>query len=238
MDNQGWVKLHRKLKDTSFYKRSTVVHLFIHLLFSVNRETKKFYWNRQEVEVLPGQLITGLFSLSKDTGISIQSLRTALDVLKSTNTITIKPTNRFSWITVSKWEDYQGGVTSQLTSKLTNNQQTTNKQLTTNKNIKNQENINTMTSPEIKNVSSIGDILHKRTGISTAWQDKAFRYATSLKIDLKDQSLKGRWLKFFKLSLPAKIEKAYGYLIDYQPFTSLPTAEAKIKYFFWYYSNK
>lgn len=34
-------------------------------------------------------------------------LRTSLEHLKSTNEITIKTTNRFSVITVCKWEEYQ-----------------------------------------------------------------------------------------------------------------------------------
>lgn len=140
MNNQGWVKLHRRLKETSFYKRSVVVHLFIHLLLSANQEKKKFYWNGEEIEVLPGQLITGREELSKQTGISPQSIRTAMMVLKSTSTLTIKSTNRFSLITISKWHEYQGGVTSKSTSNLTNNQPTTNQQLTTNKNNKNDKN--------------------------------------------------------------------------------------------------
>lgn len=67
------------------------------------------------------------------TGISEQSIRTALTKLKSTSEITIQPTNKFSIITICKYEDYQRRESStgqhinqQTNQQLTNNQPTTN----------------------------------------------------------------------------------------------------------------
>jgi hypothetical protein len=113
----GWIKLHRKLKETSFYNKPLVLSLFIHLLLSANHKDKKFLWNGKEITIKKGSLITGLFSLSKNTGISIQSIRTALTNLKSTSTITIKSTNKFSIISICNWEQYQGELTSTSTNK-------------------------------------------------------------------------------------------------------------------------
>jgi DNA replication protein DnaD len=140
----GWIKIHRKIINTSwYYKRSTVVHLFIHLLIKANHKDKKIFWNGKEIIIKRGELLTGLKKLSEETGISIQSIRTALNILKSTNTITIKSTNKFSIIQIVNYNQYQSEeekLTSKSTSTLTNNQQTTNKQLTTNKNNKNDKN--------------------------------------------------------------------------------------------------
>ena len=142
--DNGWIKLHRKIINTSwYYKRSAVVHLFIHLLIKANHQENKFFWNGKEITIKRGEFITGLNKLSEETGISIQSIRTALTILKSTNTITIKSTNKFSIIQIVNYDQYQSEeekLTSKLTSKVTNNQQTTNKQLTTNKNDKNEKN--------------------------------------------------------------------------------------------------
>lgn len=143
-ENQGWVKIHRKLKETSFYTNSKILHLFIHLVLSANHKEKKFYWNGKETIIKKGELITGLNKLSKETGMSIQSIRTALTALKSTSTITIKSTNKFSIIQIVNYAKYQSDEeksTSESTSKLTNNQQTNNKQLTTNNNDNNNNNI-------------------------------------------------------------------------------------------------
>lgn len=106
------------------------------------------------------------------------------------------------------------------------------------------ENINTGRSPEIKN-SSIGSILKekynfptpKSNGISTSWQDKAFRYAEALNLELTDET-KSRWLKVFKQAHTGRksrnLENAYSYLSDYSKKLS---SEEKIKYFFFIYEN-
>jgi len=100
---QGWIKLHRKLKTWRWYKDSIMVHLFIHLLFSANRENGFF----MDIPVKRGQLITGLYSLNEATGISIRSLRTALKRLENTNEIIRKTTNKYSLITLLNYETYQ-----------------------------------------------------------------------------------------------------------------------------------
>lgn len=101
-------------------------------------------------------------------------------------------------------------------------------------------------SPEIKkSLNSIGAVLKDRysfpppksNGITTQWQDKAFRYADKLQIKLSEE-LKGRWLKVFKqASLGRKsknLDQAYSYLVDYPNQLS---SEEKIKYFFYIYEN-
>ena len=114
--------------------------LFIHLLISANQKKNKFYWNGQEIEVEMGQLITGRNELSKQTGITQRSIRTALYILKSTSTIAIKTTNRFSLISILNWNEYQSKPTNQTTSISANNRPATDQLPTTNNNEKNEEN--------------------------------------------------------------------------------------------------
>ena len=67
-----------------------MVALFLHLLLSANHKDN----NWKGIEVKRGQFITGMDSLSKGTGISIQTLRTCLSKLKLTGEVTIKSTNQ------------------------------------------------------------------------------------------------------------------------------------------------
>jgi hypothetical protein len=99
----GWIKVFRSLLDWEWYKKPNMVHLFIHLLLSANHESKKW----QGIEIKRGQLVTGRKSLSKATGISERSIRTCLEMLKTTSELTIKTTNKYSIITICKYEDYQ-----------------------------------------------------------------------------------------------------------------------------------
>ena len=76
------------------------------------------------------------------------------------------------------------------------------------------------------------------SGISTQWQDEAFRHAEYLGIDLKGQEdLKGRWLRFYKNSstnapLRGQIQKSLSFLKDYEPFLRITTAKGRMLYFF------
>ena len=100
---EGWIKLHRKFENWEWFNISEMVHLFIYLLLSANSEDG----NWRGISVKRGQLITGRTSLSENTGISQQTIRTCLNRLKSTNEITIQSTNQYSIITIIKYEDYQ-----------------------------------------------------------------------------------------------------------------------------------
>jgi len=133
---EGFILLHRKLTAWEWYKHDHMARLFIHLLLTANH--KEATW--QGTLVKRGQLITGIHQLSFHTGISQQSLRTCLKRLERGNEISVKSTNKFSLITIVKYEDYQ--TTNKPANKqLTNKQQTTNKQLTTNNNVNNDNNV-------------------------------------------------------------------------------------------------
>ncbi len=141
---EGWIKLHRKFTKWEWFNDSNMVHLFLYLLLQSNHEPNRW----KGIEVDRGQIITGLKSLSKNTGISIQSIRTSLDRLISTGEITRKPTNKYSIITIYKYDDYQliEGDANNQNNKLSNkqltiNQQSTNNQLTPNKNDKKEKNL-------------------------------------------------------------------------------------------------
>ena len=127
----GWVKLHRKTTKWEWYSDHNVTRLFFHLLLKANH--KETNWRGSTVN--PGQLITGRIQLADETGLSEQQIRTALNKLKSTSEITIKPTNKYSLITITSWSEHQ--IKDDVsTSKTTNNQPTSNQQVTTSKNVK------------------------------------------------------------------------------------------------------
>ena len=81
-------------------------------------------------------MVTGLDRLSKDTGLSIQSIRTSIIKLKSTGEITVKSTNKFSIITVCNFNEYQKQDCHDQQANQQASQQTTNKRLTTSKEVK------------------------------------------------------------------------------------------------------
>lgn len=136
MGEQGFIKLHRSLLKWEWYQDQATKDVFLHLLLNANWEDSRYKGH----EVPKGSLVIGRKKIAESLGISEQSVRTALEHLKSTNEITIKSTNRFSIVTITNWEKFQcydSESTNKLTNKLTNNQPTTNQQLTTYKEYKN-----------------------------------------------------------------------------------------------------
>lgn len=79
----------------------------------------------------------------------------------------------------------------------------------------------------------------KQGGITHEWQDRAFRWAKELKIDLEgfeDKTLKDRWLKMFKdseskESIKRALNGLYGALIDHPKFVEMNN-DRKVLYIF------
>ena len=99
----GYIKLHRKITRWEWYDDPETFRVFIHLLLMANYEDKRWHG----ILVRRGQLLTSRKTLAKETHLSEQKIRTALNHLKSTNEITIQSTNKWSLITVEKYSDYQ-----------------------------------------------------------------------------------------------------------------------------------
>lgn len=103
----GFITLHRKIKENPIFRNSHLYHLFSFYLLSANHEEKEVYFNGQFVTVKRGQLITGRLSISEQTGIPNGSIPRLNQVLVRLGMITLKPNSRFSLITVVKYNDYQ-----------------------------------------------------------------------------------------------------------------------------------
>lgn len=128
MNDKGFITIHRKLTDWEWYSDIKTKVLFIHLLISVNWEDK----NWRGININRGSIITSISHLSTETNLTPQNIRTCLKKLKSTNEITLVTTNKFTLITIVKYDDYQNNE-NKSTNKITNNQQTINNQVTTTK---------------------------------------------------------------------------------------------------------
>ena len=122
----GWIKIHNKILSWEWLDKPEMISVWLYLLLTANWKDK--VW--QGVTVKRGQTIIGREKLSKTLGISEQKIRNCIKRLKSTSQITIKTTNRYSIITIVKWEEYQGRLEKQPDEQPAN-QQTNNQQTTT-----------------------------------------------------------------------------------------------------------
>lgn len=137
---KGWILIHRKLKDKGYYKKSSYVHLWIHILLSVNHKPKEFMWNGNIIVVKEGQFITGRKQLSEETGIPESTIEDILKSLEIQHQIQQQKTTKYRLITVVNWKEHQvkdGKSNNKATTK--QQQADTNKECNNVKNEKNTE---------------------------------------------------------------------------------------------------
>ena len=83
----------------------------------------------QEIHLKPGQFVFGRKVAAEECGLSEQTIRTCMEKLKNMKKLTIKPTNKFTIISVTNWGRYQDDenqINQQINQQLTNKQPTTN----------------------------------------------------------------------------------------------------------------
>jgi len=131
----GWIKLHRSLLNHAVIGNAVVLQVFMFCLLKAASKNKDAIINNKVVKLCSGELITGRKSLADTLGLTERKVRTALKILVDLGIVTIKPTTRYSIISIVNWSQYQ-----------CNDQQTTNRrpasdqQTTTNKKYKNIKN--------------------------------------------------------------------------------------------------
>lgn len=127
----GYVKLHRQMTEWEWYQDTYVKCLFLHLLLCANYEDKR--WRGKMI--FRGQLVTSLAHLSEGSGLSIRQIRTALGKLSETGEIITETTNKFTVITICKFDFYQSNEEDerQTSDKQATNERQSNDNQTTNK---------------------------------------------------------------------------------------------------------
>ena len=142
---EPFIKLYKKMLKWEWYDDSNTKILFLHCLLKANWCPAK--WHGIEVE--PGQFITSLQTLAKETHLTISQVRVALNHLIMTGEVTNKSHSKYRIITVNSWNEYQGND-KQSGKQMTNKQQTNSKQMTTVKEIKEEKE-----EEELKEVKNI-----------------------------------------------------------------------------------
>lgn len=99
---KGWVKLHRKILEWEWYNDTNTFRVFFHCLISASYKPNT--WRGIPLE--RGQFVTTPAKLGEKIGLSRQQSRRSLDKLQTTREITIKPTNKYSIVTVCNYASY------------------------------------------------------------------------------------------------------------------------------------
>jgi hypothetical protein len=148
VENNGWVKIHRRLLKNAITNKPDYFSLWIHLLLMANHEPTSFIWNNKKQTLNSGQLLTGRKVLSRETGITESQVYKILEYLEKEQQIEQQKTTKYTVITIVKWDTYQ--KKEQQKEQQSNNRGTTERQQSnTYENVKKDKNDKNIISKDI-----------------------------------------------------------------------------------------
>lgn len=108
--HRGYIKIWRKLQDSSIYQDSYALHVFLELLLTAQRECD-FYktgFKQAEYSLKSGESVVGRHQLSKKLNIKPSNIRNALTRLEQKyRCILTKKDNKRTIVTILNWDTYQ-----------------------------------------------------------------------------------------------------------------------------------
>ena len=104
----GWVKLHRKIKDNLVWTNDKALKIFINCLFRANFEDKTIFVGRKKVKLKAGQFVTSYPKFAQEVGYSQSTAYYWLELLELERMIERLPKGSYTIITVLNYDRYQG----------------------------------------------------------------------------------------------------------------------------------
>ena len=104
--HRGYFKFWRKYLD-DLIQHPEALQLWIWCLDKASHCRRKQIIGSSVVETLPGQLVFGRHMAVRELGSTERKVRTLLELLKKLGYLTVKPSNKFSLITVMNFDSWQ-----------------------------------------------------------------------------------------------------------------------------------
>jgi len=137
---EGWIRIHRKLIEASWFNKSEYVHLWLYLLLKANHQDKEVFVGNEKVVVKRGQLLTSRSKLSEVVHIQENKIYRILKCFENEHQIEQQKTKKYTVISILNYDAYQ--KSEQVIEQPTNSKRTTDEQsMNTNNNDKNDNNI-------------------------------------------------------------------------------------------------
>lgn len=132
MEDKSYIKLFRKLLNSPIFENEKALKIWIWCLLKATHKERLQLVGQQEVNLQKGQFVFGRKKASEELKMSESTIYKYIKLLEKLQMISVNSNNKFSVITVKKWEEYQ------IEELKDNNKVTTKEQQSnTNKNVKN-----------------------------------------------------------------------------------------------------
>lgn len=111
MDNfpqeNGYIKLYRKLLDNPVFQNERLLKVFIWCLLKASYKEHEQLLGLQTIRLKPGQFIYGRLKAAQEVRLKPSTMNDQMKALKKLQIIDIKPNNKFSIVSVINWGVYQ-----------------------------------------------------------------------------------------------------------------------------------
>lgn len=104
--NSGYIALHRKILEWEWFNQPNTLSVFLYCLMKANFKEKTW----RGIKLNRGEFITSIGNISKETGVSIKSVRTSLERLILTNELAKESNSQHTKIIVKNYDLYQSGA--------------------------------------------------------------------------------------------------------------------------------
>lgn len=132
MEDKSYIKLFRKLLNSPIFENEKALKIWIWCLLKATHKERLQLVGQQEVNLQKGQFVFGRKKASEELKMSESTIYKYIKLLEKLQMISVNSNNKFSVITVKKWEECQ------IEELKDNNKVTTKEQQSnTNKNVKN-----------------------------------------------------------------------------------------------------
>ena len=133
---EGYIKLYRKLLDSSIFQNEKALKVFIWCLLKATHTDREQLVGQQLIKLESGQFIFGRKKASEELKMKEATIYKYIKLLKKMKICNIKSNNKFSVVSIEKWNLYQ--MQEEKNNSIDNNKVTTKEQQSnTNKNVKN-----------------------------------------------------------------------------------------------------
>lgn len=107
MNDNSWVKLYRKLLQSPIFENEKALKIWIWCLLKASYKDREQLVGLQVVNLKSGQFIFGRKKASEELRMTESIIYKYIKLLEDLQMISIESNNKFSIVTVEKWEDYQ-----------------------------------------------------------------------------------------------------------------------------------
>lgn len=107
MSDNGWIKLHRQIRNNWIWEDAEMLRAWLDILLMVNHEDKRIYFNGELITIKRGEKLTSILKLSDRWGWSRNRVKRFLDLLEADEMCTTNRTTNGTTLKVLNYAEYQ-----------------------------------------------------------------------------------------------------------------------------------